>query len=172
MNLTKDNAFVGAKVSHQTEGENLYVYKVNDKSFYAGAMPWEKVEEFNDSGDYSTFSKLMEAVNGKQYQYKDFILVEDKIVAKNQRQYLTEPVENLIKELYDIKQSGKGSWDHSSFVNKVHVILIASNNDGKCVVRSGNDVVFYDIKTGTQKLFNSQKDKFGKKIIWENFQIS
>lgn len=188
MKLTKDNAFVGARVTHRTEGENLYVYKVNDKSFYAGPKTPEEVEEYNkpslDSKAkiYSTFSKLMKVVGGKQYQYKDFDIDENEAerkekkekidkLKKEQKKYLSPSAEKLVKKLYKISQSGKGSWGHSNFVNKTHIVLISVNNEGKCVVRSGSDVIFYHVETGIQRLFDYEKDKSGKKVLWENFEI-
>ena len=188
MKLTKENIFIGAKVSHQTEGENLYVYKVNDKSFYAGSKTLEEVEYYNrvnpDSKTkiYSTFSSLMKAVGGKQYTYDGFEInkeeakrkeTEEKIaqIKKEQKKYLTPSGEKLLKNLFKIKESGKGSWSHSNYVSKVQIILLEANSEGKCVVRVGSDVIFYDVKTGIQRLFDYQKDKNGKNIIWENFEI-
>ena len=98
---------------------------------------------------------------------------EEKIaqIKKEQKKYLTPSGEKLLKNLFKIKESGKGSWSHSNYVSKVQIILLEANSEGKCVVRVGSDVIFYDVKTGIQRLFDYQKDKNGKNIIWENFEI-
>ena len=182
MSLTKDDVKVGYCLAHQTEGENLYVYKVNEKSFYAGVKTAEEVEEIkaedasNKELPHLTFSGLMEVVGGKSYNYDGFRFAKPEqaveVSEEEEKLFIYPQVKKLLKRLYSIKERGVGPWSNMNMVGKEFVVLLDANEEGKCVVKIDNRTLFYHLETEKQKMFNFEKDKHGGEIIWENFQIN
>lgn len=187
MLLNKQNAFVGAKVERNEDGKTFYVHKINDKTFWGCEKSIAEAEEFNKVGTdsdvklYKTFTALMEKLNGEKYPYEDFSISDEELkkkeradklaeIKKTSKKYTSSAVDNTIIGLYRKKVRGESNWGCGITVNKQFIMLLTSNEDGKCVVRVGDDVLFYDVNTKIQRLFDYEKDKNGKEVLYENFE--
>lgn len=69
MKLTSENAFVGASITG-SDGVKLIVYKVNEKSFYAGVYPLEQYKEMLKNKDRGATFKMFCTKNSiNMYSY-------------------------------------------------------------------------------------------------------
>ena len=98
MNLTAENAFIGATVSKGVE--TLTVYKVNVKSFYAGKYPLDEFKSMYKFKDKSqTFKDFCKRSSILQYDYSGWEITEEEAAKKQ-----VEEIKSAAKQVFSTSQ--------------------------------------------------------------------
>lgn len=180
-----ENVFVGAKVKYKNK--ECYVAKVNQKSCYICDLNKEQLERENiATGEserkiYSKFTDLMKSprVNGKKITYEELFIFDEEINKKEEIEKIEEHrkktnikiplgVERKIVELLRNKNQGK-AWRYKNNINKSDLIMLAANEEGVCLIRYGENRIFFDTNRRICSHFNEEIHKNGKEIIFPNF---
>ena len=117
MLLTPENAFLGAKI--KKDKEELYVIKVNAKSFYAAPIPYEEfLKDYqNQTWHKETFINYCKRLKYQQCKYGEYEITEDEAKKKlfapskspssvKQKPLLSDSVLNLVKDtVKDLKKN-------------------------------------------------------------------
>lgn len=174
MKLNSENAFVGAKIS--IGEETKYIYKINAKSFYAGATPTEKLVQPKGV----KFTDFMKQVGGEKYSYgiaeisdvevsrkENFIVKE-----KDQKKYLTVPTERYIKRIYDEKVIGKSTKTFKELVENgkgKEIAILDANADGWFLISMRDAVTyfFFNVLTGMYVDYDKNTRERGKVVFPE-----
>jgi len=152
MNLDYENAKVGAKI--KIEGQELFIYKVNKKSFYAGKLGLKEIIQPKGV----TWISFMKDIKGKKYSYgtaeiseleiskiNDFIEKE-----KKQKKYLNSRNERELLEVYKQRVIGKSTKTPLitlETTKKNPPIVLGYNKDGWFLIslRDRKHYFFYNV---------------------------
>lgn len=171
MKLNFDNAFASAKIL--IGGKEKFIYKVNKKSFYAGDIPADKLEQPKEMN----FTDFMKKIGGTKYSYATAsaeiddteIARKDNFISKKkkQKEYLTAPAEAHIKKIYKNKVSGKSPKSYKELVENGKgkpVAILEANESGWFFIskRDGRTFFFYNVFTNEYKDFDKSKHEYGK----------
>jgi len=177
-----ENVFVGAKVKYKNK--EYYVAKVNQKSCYICDLNKKELEKENvilgetDRKIYNKFTDLMKSprVNGKKVTYEELFIFEKEIGKKEEMDKIEEHkkktkikiplvAERKILELLNNKRKGK-PWMYRNTINKSDLIMLGANEEGICLIRYGEDKIFFDTNKRISSYFNEEIHKNGKEIIF------
>lgn len=174
ISLTNENAFVGALV--KKDGKDLYVYKVNDKTLYVGAMRYELVEaRWKNKTKGTTWKDFMASIDGTMTTYDGFTISEDqavlkgtKTIASKEKRYLSTAAEREVIKLYGRYTKQKGSWKHVIEVgNEIFNIVDATPNK-EVLLSIDYDYIVYDIEVGKYTPWIKKSEyKKGMRIPWK-----
>ena len=137
MKLTSENAFVGASITG-SDGVKLIVYKVNEKSFYAGVYPLEQYKEmFKNRDRGATFKMFCTKNNINMYSYDGWEIDEaeaskKEIAAATVKSHvsLKPEIRKAIKDYYEECMKKGESLRLSAIWYRGDVIrIIVSNKD-------------------------------------------
>jgi hypothetical protein len=164
INLTPENAFVGATVYFKDDKK--YIYKVNQKSIYIGGNPWGEVERIKNSAKYK-WTALMRKVGGEKVDYNDVYITEAELSSKDsfikkekkQKRYLSQLAEVEIKNLYKERVLGKNTKTikvRVEYGKGKKCFILDTNKRGQVLISGldGKTYFFYDVFEDSYSDFN------------------
>ena len=155
MKLTYENIFLGAAVS---KGEQrLTVYKINQKTFYAGNMDFEVFfGRYEKSPKGTTFKDFVAANKAELLSYEGFDITEEEIergktigkkIDKNEKKFLSVHGERLIKEVFDTKYKKGRSFNYPLYDGSTEFHIVVANDDGKILFNMDNEYILFSVNT-------------------------
>ena len=160
MKLTYDNIFLRAKVSNNIK--NLIVYKINQKTFYAGEMDYEVFfNRYDKSLKGTTFKDFAAANKAGPFSYEDFNITEEEVnkgktegikkITKEEKRLLSVKSEKLIKDIYDTKFKKSKNYKYPLYDGSTEFHIVVANDDEKVLFNMDNDYILFNIKTKKYK---------------------
>lgn len=173
------NIFPGAIVFKGSE--QLIVYKVNDKSFYAGKIPYQ---EFNNKINDSklTFTAFAKTNGVTKFEYGVIQVSEEEVNRKagfikmqemvaSQKKYLDKLGEKDIQEKFNRFLKNK-SYKYPSFIALKQIVVVAFNKDTKiALLHINEDWTFYDLTTKIYIPFNKKIHYNKPNIVWPTTEV-
>jgi hypothetical protein len=149
--LNKDNARLGAKITKN--GKSFFIYKINDKSFYAGEETYPVIiSKWENRVSGTTWKIFMEQNGGKQEEYKDFILEKNPDVAyeakrTKQKNPISATAEREVRKLYQRFLDDKGkSYRHIVEMGKEVFKIVEANKEKQVLLSVDGNFVFFDME--------------------------
>lgn len=153
--LSFENAFLGAKITK--DKKEYYIYKINQKTFYFGALRYEVIKSrWENKTPDLTWKLLMSSVEGKTSDYEGFFLADEQDAEitikkaseeKKEKKYLSKYAEIEIFKLFERFKKDKGSWRHQTEVSKEIFTIIAAKKEGIVLLSVDGNFVFFNLNT-------------------------
>ena len=174
MKLTSENAFVGASITG-SDGVKLTVYKVNEKSFYAGVYPLEQYKEmFKNRDRGATFKMFCTKNNINMYSYDGWEIEEAEASKKEMADAtvkahvaLKPEIRKAIKAYFDECISKGESLRLSAIWYRGDVIRIIVSNKESLVLSIDGARYLYHVPTEETVLLEEEEALTEATIPWE-----
>ena len=165
MNLSAENAFIGATVSKGVE--TLTVYKVNVKSFYAGKYPLDEFKSMYKFKDKSqTFKDFCKRSSILQYDYSGWEITEEEAAKKQ-----VEEIKSAAKQVFSPSQK-KAIKDTFEEYNKngkqMRWVLIQKDNS--LVIRYGDIRYLYNVTSEETIALGEDEALTEDSVPWDRLQ--
>ncbi|MDR0676125.1 MAG: hypothetical protein LBF97_03680 [Elusimicrobiota bacterium] len=173
MKLTPENIFVSAKI--KIAKKDLFVIKVNTKSFYACECLYKDFLEKQEQAKKvkMTFKDLCKKEGFKQYKYEDATIDEtqDKPKIENKKKFLFSKINRLLLEdCY--KKMIKNNMKTNNINNGDCQVVVCSIRDNILVISYNSNFYFYDINNHSEQLIQSVYEKgLTEKNVWEKLAV-
>lgn len=148
-----DNAFLGAKVIKNKK--EFYVYKINQKTFYFGVLPYATIKaRWENKTPDLTWKLLMDSVGAKSSEYEGFFLADEQDAEimikraseeKKEKKYLSKHAEAEVFKLFERFKTGKGSWRHQTEVSKEIFNIVEAKQEGVVLLAIDGHFVFFEL---------------------------
>ncbi|OQB40553.1 MAG: hypothetical protein BWY04_01308 [candidate division CPR1 bacterium ADurb.Bin160] len=164
MKLTYENIFLGAVISKNDE--KLIVYKINQKTFYAGKIDYDVFHNrYKMSKKGTTFKDFAATNKAGPFSYEGFEITEEEVnkgktegvkkISKEEKKILSAKTEKLIKDIYDFKfKRGKG-YRYPIYDGSTELHLVVANVEDKVLFNMNNEYILFNVKTKKYKKLES-----------------
>lgn len=153
MNLTFENIFLGAKVS--LEKIDLFIYKINIKTFYAGVLDYEVfLEKYENKSKEFTFKDFCKNIKAKQYDYAGFTIADAEVEKgkkigskkknKDEKRYLSVKGEKILRDACEKYKKGK-SFNYPMYDDKTEFHILIVHPDGKALINIEDNYYLYNL---------------------------
>lgn len=178
MNLTAENAFIGATVSKGVD--TLTVYKVNVKSFYAGKYPLDEFKSMYKFKDKSqTFKDFCKRSSILQYDYSGWEITEEEAAKKQveeiksaAKQVFSPSQKKAIKDTFEeYNKNGKQMrlvYIYSSYNSDALRVLIQKDNS--LVIRYGDIRYLYNVTSEETIALGEDEALTEDSVPWDRLQ--
>jgi hypothetical protein len=180
--LTPDNAYVGARVYHEKEKKYYYIYKVNKKSTYIGTEPWGSVKDKQGKKNWTDF---MKSIGAHKVSYGPYFISEAEVAKANgfqkkekkQKKHLSDLAESKLKEVFDNRVVGNSKKTHKFILeygsrksDKCFILEAKRNGLMLISLMNGKDYFFYDVYSGQYYDIDMNKKEYGI-IPWPEKEV-
>lgn len=174
MKLTYENIFLSAEATF--EGKNMFVYKINAKSFYAGTMPFEIfMDKYEKKPKSIVFKDFCTHNTAKQYTYEGFDISEEEVEKgkkigikkkdKDEKRYLSLKAEKLLRDVYTDKYKKGKSYQHPLYDDKTEFHVVEAHPDNKILLNIDNNYILFNM---ISKKYLFLEDVFKKELNSKN----
>lgn len=175
LNVTKDNIAPGMKI-YENDNE-LYVYKINAKSVWAGPKSWDAIKGLWEERTKGTkWTDLMNKHNGNKYTYDNLKVNEEEVAKKNSfikkeekqnndKNFITQIEKRDLKKAYNQFLKGK-SYKYLIEVGNNRLHIIVASKDEYILFKKNNNMIIWDMKENLFYPFKENEHKKDKEILW------
>ena len=177
MNLTAENAFIGATVSKGVE--TLTVYKVNVKSFYAGKYPLDEFKSMYKFKDKSqTFKDFCKRSSILQYDYSGWEITEEEAAKKKveeikstTKQVFSPNQKKAIKDTFE-EYNKKGKQMRLVYINSYNsgALRILIQKENSLVIRYGDIRYLYNVTSEETIALGEDEALTEGSVPWDRLQ--
>lgn len=155
MNLTFDNIFLGAEVYQGTK--KLIVYKINQKTFYAGEMDFEVFFNRYKISKGTTFKDFVASVKADLYSYEGFTITEIEVekgkkigvkkIDKDDKKFLSPKAEKTLKDIIETRVKKGRNCNYPLYDGNKEFHIVVAREDGKILLNMDDEYILFNVET-------------------------